>query len=64
MRWNSFARRESTPEPVPVLLPEPLSAEVDFLLNLDHFMEAGRLVRERTQLGLFVATRAVRHRQQ
>ncbi|MEX5261526.1 hypothetical protein [Kocuria sp. CPCC 205263] len=47
-----------------MLLSEPLSAEVDFLLDLDHFMEAGRLVRERTQLGLFVATRAVRHRQQ
>jgi hypothetical protein len=37
---------------VAVLLPEPLG------------VEAGRLMRERTQLGLFVATRAVRHRQQ
>ena len=64
MRWNPFARREPAPEPVPVLLPEPLGVEVDSLLARDRFVEAVRLVRERTQLGLRVATRAVRHRQE
>lgn len=64
MRWNPFARREPAPEPVPVLLPEPLGVEVDSLLARDRFVEAVRLVRERTQLGLLVATRAVRHRQE
>ena len=62
MRWNPFARRQPTPEPVPVLLPEPLGAEVDSLLTQDRFIEAVRLVRERAQLGLLVAARAVRHR--
>ena len=55
---------EPAPEPVPVLLPEPLGVEVDSLLARDRFVEAVRLVRERTQLGLLVATRAVRHRQE
>lgn len=63
MRWNPFAQREPTPEPVPVLLPDPLGVEVDDLLTQDRFVEAVRLVRERTELGLLVATRAVRHRQ-
>jgi hypothetical protein len=39
-----------------------LGAEVDFLLTQDPSLEAVCLVRERTQLGLFVATGAVRSR--
>ncbi|WJY64162.1 hypothetical protein CATRI_10495 [Corynebacterium atrinae] len=40
----------------------PLGAEVDTLLAAGQFVPAAGLVRERTQLGLVVATRAVRHR--
>ncbi len=60
---NFFVRRDPRPEPVPVLLPEPLGSQVDALLNEDQFVKAVKLVRERTELGLLVATRAVRHRQ-
>jgi len=59
---NFFFRRGPNPEPVPVLLPEPLGAEVDALVAADRFVAAVKLVRERTELGLVVATRAVRHR--
>ena len=62
MMCNFFSRRDLRPEPVAVLLPEPLGAEVDALLAAGQFVPAVRLVRERTQLGLLVATRAVRHR--
>ena len=63
MNRKLFPRRGPEQEPVPVLLPEPLAGEVDSLLGEDRFVEAVRLVRERTELGLIVATRAVRHRQ-
>lgn len=46
-----------------MLLPDPLGVEVDSLLTQDRFVEAVRLVRERTQLGLLAVTRAMRHRQ-
>lgn len=63
MLLNFFSRRDPKPEPLPVLLPDPLGTEVDGLLADDHFVPAVKLVRERTELGLVVATRAVRHRQ-
>lgn len=63
MLLNLFSRRDPKPEPVPVLLPDPLGTEVDGLLADDHFVPAVKLVRERTELGLVVATRSVRHRQ-
>lgn len=58
----NFFRRKPTPDPVPVLLPEPLGTEVDTLLDEENFVPAVKLVRERTGLDLLSATRAVRHR--
>lgn len=58
-----FSRNRRTPEILPVLLPEPLAAQVDALLNEDRFVKAVKTVRQHTELGLVVATRAVRHRQ-
>lgn len=63
MPFSFFSRRDPRPEPVPVILPEQLGKEVDRLLTSGHFVPAVKLVRERTELGLTVATRAVRHRQ-
>lgn len=63
MPLSFFPRRTPAPKPVPVLLPEPLGSEVDALVADDRFVPAVKLVRERTELGLVVATRAVRHRQ-
>lgn len=62
MLFNFLSRHYPKPDPVPVLLPEQLGTEVDALLADDHFVPAVKLVRERTELGLVVATRAVRHR--
>ncbi|RBY94884.1 hypothetical protein DQ244_06435 [Blastococcus sp. TBT05-19] len=45
--------------PVPVLLPEPLAAEVRVLLAEGERIEAVRLVRQRTHLGIRPALLAV-----
>lgn len=45
-----------------VLLPEPLGAEVDVLVAQGREVDAIRLVRRRTDLGLLPAHRAVQHR--
>lgn len=61
---NPFSRRSERPEPVPVLIPEPLATTVDELLAREDVVQAVRVVREHTGLDLLAATRAVRHRQE
>lgn len=60
LRW--FPRRPAKPALVAVLLPEPLGAEVDALVAQGREVEATRLVRQRTDLGLLPAHLAVKHR--
>ena len=50
---------KNKPEPEPVLLAEPLAAEVDALLAQDEDVRGIKLVRERTGLDLQTAHRAV-----
>ena len=45
--------------PIAVILPEPLASEVRALLAADQRIEAVRLVRRRTHLGLLPAVLAV-----
>lgn len=47
-----------------VLLPEPLASEVDQVLSDGRFVDAVRLIRQRTGLNLLPATLAVRHRRE
>ena len=47
------------PDPVPVLLPEPLAGKVRALLAEGKRVDAVRLVRQRTHLNLLPAVRAV-----
>jgi hypothetical protein len=58
MRWwpKSFQFDE---KPVAVLLPEPLATDVRGLLAEDEYVEAVRLVRQRTHLNLLPAALAV-----
>ncbi|NVC25114.1 hypothetical protein E7Z53_16960 [Kocuria salina] len=61
-RWNPFDKREPASEPLPIDLPELLGLEVDSLTAQGHFIEAVRMVRERTKLGWLGALQAVRQR--
>jgi len=58
VRWW-FTNWKFDAEPVAVLLPEPLRSEVRTLLAADQYVEAVRLVRQRTHLNLLPATLAV-----
>lgn len=63
MPWPFASRKPSPPEPpVAVLLPEPLGGQVDALMTQDREVDAIRLVRRRTEIGLLPAYRAVHHR--
>ena len=62
VRWNPFDKREPASESLPVVLPELLGLEVDSLTAQGHFIEAARMVRERTEPDWLGAIRAVRHR--
>ncbi|WP_018157804.1 hypothetical protein [Demetria terragena] len=57
-------RREQERESVPLLLPEPLAAEVDALLVQDQYHDAIKLVRKSTGAGLVVGVQAVDHRRE
>ncbi|GAA1758813.1 hypothetical protein GCM10009767_17530 [Kocuria aegyptia] len=61
-RWSPFDKREPASESLPVTLPELLGLEVDSLTAQGHFIEAVRMVRERTELDWLRAIRAVRLR--
>jgi hypothetical protein len=58
MRWWPTSWKFDD-KPVAVLLPEPLDAEVRTLLAADAYVEAVRMVRQRTHLNLLPAVLAV-----
>ena len=57
MRW--WQNWKFDDPPMPVILPEPLAAEVRVLLAEGDRYEAVRLVRQRTHLGMLPAVLAV-----
>lgn len=55
--WPKAVRFDK--DPVPVLLPEPLATDVRALISSDQYVDAVRLVRQRTHLNLLPAVLAV-----
>ncbi len=55
--WPKSLRFDSNP--VAVVLPEPLATDVRGLLGSDRYVDAVRLVRQRTHLNLMPAVLAV-----